>query len=190
MIGFVVVPTIREATQETPTEIPEITLTDAQQEDVTTRFGDFIAGIDGDADPVPLELSGQELNALLREFGSAFSDFPVDSIVLTIQDDVLKADASVPTDVVPFLSFIAPGRYLNGASVVSVSLSDGELEINLEDIQFGALPIPAEAIQEMQQENLGREIMNNPEIRAYIRKLESVEVTDGKLIITPKVPDS
>jgi len=185
IFGFVVVPGMREMTQETPVEIPEVTLTPQERDDVLARFESFLAGMDGRGEPVPMELSGQELNALLRHFGPEL-DLPAEHVVLSIQEDVLKADVSIPTDDVPFLGYFAPGRYLNGAGVVSVSLTDGELEIYLEDIQFGQAPIPAEALQQLQQENLGRDLMRNPETRPYVEKLESIEVTGGKLIVTPK----
>ena len=75
------------------------------------------------------------------------------------------------------------GRYLNGKADFKASLQNGVLMVTL-DLDRGQRQEAARGDDEAaSQENLAKDAYKDPKNAEMIRKLESLEVKDGKIIL-------
>ena len=131
----------------------------------------------------PLVLTGPEFNALLANTPE-MSDYR-DMFAITIDGDQIKAQVSLPLE--KFLNstvFDVKGRYLNGTGVFDVSLSDGRLSVIPESLEVKGKPLPKEWMAGLKQ-NLA-ENYNRQHPDSILHNYQSIQVKDGKMIITPK----
>jgi len=96
-----------------------------------------------------------------------------------IQGDTLQAEASVPLDQFPGMS----GRYLNGKLALDVRCENGILEVFAKDVVVKGEPLPQQFREKLAQENLAKEIYNEPKAREALKNIDYIRVEDGKLII-------
>src|SRR5262249_25496794 len=100
----------------------------------------------------------------------------------------LKGQVSIPLDAlakVPLLGMLK-GRYLNGEADLKASLEDGVLIVNLDSFEVNGQSPPEPMMTELRQRNLAEELLNNPNEPAaaeLFRKIESLEINDGKIIL-------
>ena len=78
------------------------------------------------------------------------------------------------------------GRYLNADAAFKVSLENGLLLVTLETAAVKGRPLPARFINRVQKQNLAREVVNDPDNVAALRKYASITVTNSLLIIKIK----
>ena len=75
------------------------------------------------------------------------------------------------------------GRYLNGEADLKASLKDGVLIVTLDSIEVNGKKPPDEIMNEMRKQNLAKDAYKDAKNAEMIRKLESLEVKDGKIIL-------
>lgn len=172
-------------TDTQPMALPEIPLSQEERQSVKERFDRFREAVDAGEPAEPLILDEDEVNTLIAESDS--EDTMKDSVRVQIEDDTVKGQISVPLDDVPLPGL--KGRYFNGSAELRGSLKDGRLEVYIENASVKGEPVPENVMAEMRKENLTAEIMNDPEARKTLEKLESLEVRDGRVVIVPKPPD-
>jgi hypothetical protein len=141
------------------------------------RVEAFRKAIDSGTPTEPLVLTSEDINALIEE-----NDNLKGKVYVTIEGDKIKGQVSIPlTDFVDF--GMTRGRYLNGEADLKASLKDGVLLVTLESFEVNGKRPPADALANLRQQNLAQDAYKNPKNAEQIRKLESLEIKDGKLII-------
>jgi len=78
------------------------------------------------------------------------------------------------------------GRYVNATGLFHVAIKTNELWISAQSLAVRGEPIPRNIMREVAPENLADRFNQDPRAAAGLKKLESIEVKDGKLVIVPK----
>ncbi len=78
------------------------------------------------------------------------------------------------------------GRYLNGAASFKASLENGVLIVTAHSIEVKGKPLPEPFMSQLRNENLAKDAYRDPKNAESLRKIESIEVKDGKLTIKPR----
>jgi hypothetical protein len=127
----------------------------------------------------PLTLTAGEINALL-----AVAPGLVGKVRAEIDGGTVRARLSLPLEDLGFPQW--RGRYLNGTSVLSLSVVDGELVIRPEEITARAGPLPEAVMTRLRKANLARLAFRDPRIANSLRRLSRVEVRRGAVVVTAR----
>jgi hypothetical protein len=164
--------TVAQYTDTAPMALPAPTLPEAEVQALKDRVEAFKKAVDNQEEAT-LTLTGPELNALIN------SDPDMKGrAALDIEGDQLKGQVSIP--------FPFPGlgrRYLNGKASLKASLDGGVLIVTLQDLEVKGKPLPPEAMAQLRAENLAQDAYKDPKQAEVLRKIESIEVKDGKITI-------
>ena len=176
-----------EYTSETPDKIPVVTYTDEQMKALEERIEKFEQSTTDKGSAVNLEMTGDEINALIAEHMKLSNgDSPG---FVELDGDKIKAQISVPLDEVaeamPMMGGLK-GRYLNGTASVKIMVQDGYFAAFLQDLEVNGQQVPEQFMTQVRNQNIFKDAQNDPEIRKRIERFERVEIKDSKLIIIPK----
>ena len=75
---------------------------------------------------------------------------------------------------------------MNGEAEFNVRFKDGVLFVTISSLEINGKPVPDEFFNSFRGQNIAKDANTNPKYAQAIRNLESVEIKDGKLIITPR----
>ncbi len=169
-------------TDTQPMELPSVTATSKEAEAVQNRMEAFADGMENGTSVEPLLLSERDLNVLIA--GSPdFSEFK-DKVYISLEEDQIKGQLSYPLKDIGLAKI--QGRFLNGAAGFKASLEHGVLIVTLESLQVRGKDLPEKFMVQLRRENLAKEAYKDPDTAAAMRKLESIEVKDGQIIIRPR----
>jgi hypothetical protein len=177
--------TVAEYTAATPTDLPVVTMGDAEYRALEERFATFGADLREGQATAPLLLSADEVNALLNR-SQAMEDWK-GRVHVQMDGDELRGQVSLPLDPIaqgPILKRLA-GRYLNGAARLSVGMENGRLAVRLAGMEVNHRSIPVEIMQRLSTINLADAAYDNPETASLLSRIRAVEVEDGRLVVTP-----
>jgi len=174
---------INHLTDTRPMTLPSVHLEDAQMFDLHDRVESFKEDVRDGAPTEPLALSADELNALIETDPTLAS--LKDRLFVSIKGDQLSAQISFRAEDLGMARL--RGRYFNASGEFHVALTNGELVIMAESLSVKGEPIPRNIMREVAAENLADKFVNSdPRAVAGLKKLKSIEVKDGKLVIVPK----
>lgn len=179
---------VEQWTSPTPMELPKVEVSDEQRKEVRHRVEAFRKGLEAGTASEPLVLTTDDLNALIEEN----PDFR-GKIVAKIDGDKLKARVSFPLDKLGLGISMLRGRYLNGEAELKASLSNGVLLVTLDSLEVNGKRPPDDLMRNLRNQNLAKDVDNNPRNVRFIRRFESLEIKDGKIILKPRPgtgPDS
>ena len=183
-------------TATAPVALPRSTLTEPERERAVSRIARFRDDVEAGRDVGPLALTGDDLNALIQE-----SPKLKDWVYLSLDKDKIKAKVSFPLSEIKDFS-LTRGRYLNGEAEVKLALRDGTVDLDVVSMVFDGKDLPevvrdmlAEIVRDVLAESnvdLDDDDEDDTEaerrIRAFLRRIESLEVKDGVMIVTPRKP--
>jgi hypothetical protein len=173
---------VNQLTEAQPAQLPTVQLPEAQMFQLHDRVATFRDGVrDGDA-VEPLELTADELNALI-ETDPAMAPLK-NHLFVTIDGNQLGAQISFRAEDLGLVRL--QGRYVNATGVFHVAINTNELQITAESLAVRGKPVPRNIMREVTAENLADKFNQDPRTSAGLKKLQSIEVKDGKLIIVPK----
>jgi len=173
---------VNQLTGTQPAPLPTVQLPQAQMFQLHDRVDTFRDGV-RDGDPTePLALSADELNALI-ETDPSFAALK-NHLYVTIDGSQLGAQISFPAEDLGLVRL--RGRYVNATGVFEAALTNGELRITAESLSVRGEPIPRNIMREVAAENLADKFNQDPRAAAGLKKLQAIEVKDGKMIIVPK----
>jgi hypothetical protein len=174
---------VDEYTATAPRELPSVELPADERQTLRARFDAFRKAIDAGTPAESLVLSADDINALLEDDPNLKG-----KIYVTMEGDKLKGQISIPLGSIglPMLS----GRYLNGEAELKASLSEGVLIVTLESIEVNGKKPPQQFLDSIRRQNLAQDAYKDPKNAERIRKLESIEIKDGKIIIKARVKES
>ncbi|MDR3636021.1 MAG: hypothetical protein P4L84_19620 [Isosphaeraceae bacterium] len=170
---------VQQYTSTTPMELPKVELPAAEAEALDARVDAFKKSLDTGKDVKPLVLTADEINALIAKNPEFKNRLHVE-----IPGDKIQGQISLPLDEIKLPGL--KGRYLNGKASFAVMLTNGKLFVTLDALEVNGKPVSDDALGSFRTQNLAAGYADNPENAAAIRKLESIEVKDGKLIIMPR----
>lgn len=172
---------VEQYTDTAAMELPKSNLDEAQIQTLKKRVEDFKKATEEGREDT-LTLTGDELTALLQ------SDAKLkDRIAVAVEGDKLKGQVSLPFDF--------PGlgrRYFNGAVTLKASLENGDLRVTLDQAEVKGQPVPENVMEHLRKENLAKDAYDKEENARVLRRIKSLEIKDGKIIIqslaTPPAP--
>lgn len=171
-------------TDTQPMQLPSVRLSDTQMfqlHDRVNTFGDEIR--DGE-NVAPLELSADEVNALI-ENDPALAALK-DHVYVMLGTNQLKAQISFLGQDLGFRALY--GRYINASGLFSVGLTNDELRITADWLTAKGKPVPRQFMRQIAAQNLAAQFNQDPKVAAGLKKLEAIKVQNGKLVIVPKRP--
>lgn len=169
-------------TEAQPMTLPTVHLPDAQMFELHDRVETFQENVrDGEPTP-PLELSADELNALI-ETDPAMQALK-NHLFVYINSNQLSAQISFPAEDLGMIRL--KGRYVNARGDFDVALTNEELHVTAESLTIKGKPVPRNIMRQITAENLADRFNQDPKTAVGLRKLKAIDVKDGKLVIVPK----
>ncbi len=171
---------VEEYTATAPRELPKSEMPAEKREALKERVEAFRKAVHAGSPIEPLELTSDDLNALIEE-----SPELKGKVYIKIEGREIKGQVSFPLDAfanVPLLGMFK-GRYLNGEAALKASLEDGVLLVTLDSFEVNGKSQPENVMTNLRQQNLAKDAFNDPKAAAMLRKLESLEVKDDKVIL-------
>lgn len=167
---------ITDYTDTAPVAIQKVEYPPAQLNELRARLKAFKDAMDQGGAPVELVLTADDLNALItaekKLNGKAF---------IEIDGDKIKGNISLPLDDLGPLKL--KGRYLNGTGAFRVTLENGFLDVTLDTLEVKGKSLPQPLLKELKKQNLAKDVTNDPETRATIEKLQSIQIRDSQVIL-------
>jgi len=172
----------RDLTDDHPLQLPSTGLPLAQLHALQDRIRAFQQAITQRQDTPPLELTDEELNALIETRPEAQ---PVrGKIFVAIEGNTLKGQLSVRMGELRFPVF--RNRYLNGWATFRVELVNDMLRVSVEDFSSPRRRLPTVYMDKLREQNLVKSFRSDARFEAALERLKAVEVRDGRLVVTAK----
>jgi hypothetical protein len=173
---------VNQLTDKQPMQLPTVHLPDVQLFQLRDRVDTFRDSVrDGDT-VAPLELSADELNALI-ETDPAMAVLK-NHLFVSITNNELHAQVSFPAEDLGMVRL--QGRYFNANGLFSVGLTTNELRITAISLSVKGRPVPRNIMREIARENLADRFNGDPRAAVGLKRLQAIEVKNGKLVIVPK----
>jgi hypothetical protein len=166
-----------------PAALPAVQMTPAEIEQLKQRIENFQDAVRSGRPAEALALSADEINALIQTDPNLAP--AKGKVYVTIEGDRLKGQVSLPLDQAGLPIF--RGRYLNGSGIFAIGLHNGDLLVTAESVSVKGKPLPAVYMDRIRAENLAANLSNNPRASVALSHLQDVRITDGKLVVVPKV---
>ena len=166
-----------------PVPLPSVQMTPAEIEQVKQRVENFQDAVRSGRPTPVLSLTADEINAFIAT-DSNLSRVK-GKLYVTIDGDRVKGQVSVPLSDLGLGIF--RGRYLNGTGTFDVGLRHGALVVTAETLVVKGKPIPSVYMDKIRSENLAANLNNNPRASVGLNHLQDIRVSDGKLVLVPKV---
>ena len=131
-------------------------------------------------------LESDELSQLIAN--SPETSKVADMTDLWIEGDRLMAKMSIPMDALPqhrlpkMFRTMFRGRYLNGVFKMNLSVSNGNLHVDVEECLVKGTPVNETFLKMINSQNLD-DVVSRKFGHAWRDTVESVEIKDGKMII-------
>jgi len=170
-------------TDATPMKLPKVEMSDAEFKQLDARVKSFDEALDQNKPTAPLLLAERDVNALISH-GPITKEL-ADKVYVSVSGDELKGQVSFPLTA---LGWLGTGRYLNGDAAFNVSLENGVLIVTVREVRVKGRPLPEVVMGQLRRENLAREAYKDAKHAEVIRKLESIQVQDGQVVIKPRTP--
>jgi hypothetical protein len=170
---------VNEYTAAAPEQLPKVEMPAEKRQALKDRVEAFRKAVNAGTAIEPLVLTSDDVNALIDE-----NDELKGTVYVKIEGDELKGRVSISLDKLPLPLF--KGRYLNGEADLKASLFDGELIVHIDAIEVNGKKPPEEIMTNLRKENVVKDVAKDPENAAALRRIQSLEIKDGKIILTPR----
>lgn len=172
---------VEKYTEPTPMTLPTLEISAAEVSEVQQRWKTFQEGLTNQTAQT-LELTEKDLNALILNDAN-LSELK-NKVHVSIAGDQLKGQVSIPLDNFPIGK--VKGRFLNGTAGIKVSLDNGILLVTLQSLEVKGESVPEQVMAGIRQQNLAQDAYKDVQKAEALRRLESIQVNDGRLIIKPR----
>ena len=127
-----------------------------------------------------LVLTASDINALIADNSKLKG-----KLFVMIEGDRIKGKVSLPLDNIGPLHL--KNRYLNGMASFKTVLMNDVLVVTMDDVQVKGQPLPAILLAALKGKNLAQDALRDPQVAEKIRKFESLQIKDGKVILKNKM---
>jgi hypothetical protein len=173
---------IDQYTSTVPRDLPKVEMAPEQVKTLKDRVEAFRKAVEDGTTNEPLVLTGDDLNALIAENPDLKG-----VIYVKVEGNEVKGQVSLPLDKLNFS--MVRGRYLNGEADFKASLADGVLIVTIEALEINGQKLPDQFLTELRKQNLAKDAYKDEKTAEMIRKLESLEIKDGKIILKVRARD-
>lgn len=170
---------VNQYTSPTPVTLPKVEIPQEERKALIDRIEAFKKALDEGEETEPLILTGDELNVWIAEKSEM-----EDRVYFVLEGDKLKGQISFPLGETGLPG--VKGRYLNGQATFRASLQDGKLDVRAEAIEVNGKPLSQQLLTSLGSTNLAEDAFKEPENARVLNQLESLQIKDGKLVITAK----
>jgi hypothetical protein len=165
-------------TATAPRDLPKVQMPEEERKALKSRVEAFRKAVNEGTPTDTLVLTSDDLNALIEEEPELKG-----KIYVKIEGDEVKGTVSMPLDKIKIPGLDFSGRYLNGEADLKASLKDGVLIVTLEAIEVNGQRVPDQMMEGIRRENLAKDAYKDEKSAEMMRKLESLEIKDGKIIL-------
>ncbi|MCB1205905.1 MAG: hypothetical protein KDN18_16700 [Verrucomicrobiae bacterium] len=174
------------ATEAIPVEAP--VATPEQIAAAMAKYDGFQKGMEPGGTPVPLELTGEELNLLLFNHPSfsalaGKASVAIDGDQLTSRVSLDFADLPIPEG---FFGDKLKGKFFNGDLALKMGMAAGRPSLYLENLSVNGNPVPEAFISGMRAQNLLENAHKDPQFMKLFDRIEDIRIKDGQLLVVPK----
>jgi len=176
-------------TETTQMTLPKAQMSATDYERLAKRVSAFTDALNSQKAVPPLELTGEEINALIAN-NPAWNQLK-GNVHASIEGDQLKGQVSIPIGdlaQVPGLSRLK-GRYLNGSATLRVSLASGVLVVTLQSLEAKGQSPPPQVMAQLRAVNFAEDAARDPKNAELLGKLESIQIKDGTIAIKAKAKE-
>jgi hypothetical protein len=163
---------IERYTDISPEPLPEVTISPGNRKNLYRRLTAFRTALETHRATALLTLTDDELNALV-----AVAPGLSGKVRTEIEGDKVRAQFCLPLEDLGFPQM--HGRFLNGTSVLNLSIVEGELVVSPQKIEVRAGQLPEAVMARLRTANLARLVFRDPRVAKSLRRLSSVEVHHG-----------
>ena len=171
---------VAKYTSETPQELPVIEYAPEAMTALETRFEGFKTNLKDGGQVDDLVLTADDINAMISNNKDLKG-----KVFVKIEDGQMKGDVSIPMDNVP----LAGGRFLNASAAFDVSMENGILIVTLADAEVKGEKVPSQVLDAMRNENLAKNLYDDADTAKVFRRIESVAVEEGKVVLKVRKED-
>jgi hypothetical protein len=180
--GFFVAKKFREnLTADHAVPVPIFPATDAQYSAVAARLRAFSNALNAHQ-AAALELSADDLNTLVAK-DPDYADLR-GKVFFTIEQALLGVQASAPLGDMPIVGTLFRGRYFNGKASGEITVSQGTLRFVPHTLEANGKRLGPDAMKGLTtrfDESLQREIRRRPDAVNALRRIDTLDVSDGKV---------
>lgn len=173
---------VQTYTQTNAAPIAVVDLPPERLEDIQSRIKRFREALDKQEGPGELSLSAEEINGLIA--GDPNARELKNRLFVRIEEDRISGDVSIPLPDLGPLKL--QGRYLNGQATFRVTLTNQNLKVYMDNVEVNGKPLPAVLQKELVKKNLADEMRQDPEMQAFLKKMETIRIQDDRLILRTK----
>ncbi len=173
---------VEQYTSTTPVAIEVVQASPAEIAAVQDRFKTFANALRAGEPAGPLSLNAKDLNLLINHA----PDLPQfkDHVQVAVEGSKIEAKLSLPLD--SFGVAKLKGRYFNGAAQVKASLENGVLFVTLDALEVNGKPVPEQIMSAIRSQNLAKDVYKDAKSVEVLKKLDSIKVEDGRVLIEPR----
>lgn len=175
---------IETYTVTTPVPVRQVEGTPEEIKAVQDRFKRFAEAIRSGQPIEPLVLSEKDLNLLINNVPD-LAQFK-NHIYVAIEGRKLQGTMSLPLDSLGLSQL--KGRYFNGVAELKASLQDGVLLVTLDRLEVNGEPLPEHIMAGIRSQNLAKDVYKDERSLEVLRKLDTIEVDDGRVLVKPRTP--
>ena len=166
---------LQEYTATAPIALPPLTITEEDRKAIDDRWKGFQEAADR-GEPAELVLTANDINALISE-----NEALKGTVYISIEGSEIGGQVSFPLSKLGIPG--GAGRYFNGNAKFTVSLEDGYLEAFIKSIEVNGKTPPDDVLKQLGSQNILKDVKFENETRDKMRKIESLTVKDGKIIL-------
>ncbi len=171
---------VDQYTSIAPHVLPTSDLSADRRVALRKRFDEFRAAVKENRPASPLILDADEINALIEENPDWKG-----RIYIALDGDRVKGQVSLPLSEIPAFG-LTQGRYLNGSADFHFALEDGRPSLTIRSLEVNGKSPPQAFLKGILNRNFLNDAQYDEETERGFRRLERIEVRDGKLIIRPR----
>jgi hypothetical protein len=161
------------AAEPLPLAPPQMSAADGRE--LEEKLADFSSSFrQGEA--ATLELSGPEINTVIEEHVHLQA-----RLAMTIDDGRLQAQVSVPLE--PVIGPRGKGRWLNGEATLDIAAEGGQVRLRVTRLVVNGRLLPRPLLDALARHNLAADAASDAATRDYVRRVESVTVTDRTIVL-------
>lgn len=172
---------IENYTDVLPMELPRVDASEKEVALVLKRADAFLEALRDNETPPTLTMTSREINILINRHpewqglaGRAH---------VSIEDDIIISQAAFPLGK---LNTHLKGRFLNGSAQLHINMMSGRLMLFMDSMEIGGKALPKAYMNSLRSKNFAEDLNKDPDKAAFLQKLSSIDVRDGRLIIVPK----
>jgi hypothetical protein len=174
---------VYQYTETAPMALPELHMTAEQMDAVQKRVDAFRDAVNAGRKTEPLALTVDDINALIHT-DPELKALKGRLYVTALEDGRGKLAGSVRLGDIGAPVFRS--RYLNGTATIGVAFQNGILGLMPEELTAKGKPLPAPAMDKIRSMHVATRVNEDPRASVALNRFQSVEIRDGKLILTPK----